>query len=353
MTMLLPTFELHQPATLDEAVALAKKYAGECDFLSGGTDLLPNYKCGLNAKPHVISLQKVSELKHISANSIGAGVTLTEIERNTEVPAGVREAASKIASPLLRESGTLGGNLMLDNRCHFFNQSYFWRHSLGYCLKADGDVCHVVPRINEDGKSVVNNKVCVATHSSDLAPMLIALGAEATFVSPDGERTLKLNDFYWGDGIERFDRKPGEMLIKVTLPDWAHSVRSGWKKLAPRQSIDFSVVGVGAALQLDGDKLVTLRVGLGAVDTTPVLFDFSGAERRRDPGHYLFVDPHKDMPEVIGKPLDDALIEAVAKHVQTQAQPKLNVPMAPDYRKKMCAVLTRRLLTELRDGPAA
>ncbi|MBX3461105.1 MAG: FAD binding domain-containing protein [Planctomycetes bacterium] len=355
MTMLLPRFELHQPATLAEAAALAKIHAGDCDFLSGGTDLLPNYKCGLNAHGHVISLQHIAELKQIGRDSkgaftIGAGVTLAEIERNTEVPRGLADCAAHVASPLLRASGTLGGNLMLDNRCHFFNQSYFWRRSLGYCLKADGDRCHVVPQINEGGKSVLNNKVCVATHSSDLAPMLIALGAEATFVGPDGKRTIKLNDFYWGDGIARFDRKPGEILSHVTLPPWAFNVRSGWKKLAPRQSIDFSVVGVAAVLELDGDKVKTLRVALGAVDTTPVLFDFSQQEKRREPGHYLFVDAYKNMPEAVGKKLDDALIETIAKHVQTQAQPKLNVPMAPDYRKKMCGVLTRRLLTELRGG---
>jgi len=141
MTMLLPKFELHQPTTVAEAVALAKQFGDDVDYISGGTDLLPNYKCGLNARTNVISLQHIAELKQISATEIGAGVTLTEIEHNTDVPAGVREAAAHIASPLLRESGTLGGNLMLDNRCHFFNQSYFWRNSLGYCLKADGDRC--------------------------------------------------------------------------------------------------------------------------------------------------------------------------------------------------------------------
>jgi hypothetical protein len=212
MTMLLPTFELHQPESLADAVALAKAHAGQCDFLSGGTDLLPNYKCGLNAKPHVISLQRVPELKQLDAHTIGAGVTLTELEQCAGVPTGVRAAAAQIASPLLRESGTVGGNLMLDNRCHFFNQSYFWRHSLGYCLKADGDVCHVVPRINEDGKSVVNNKVCVATHSSDLAPMLIALGAEATFVGPDaltigGARALRNQVRHGHDWIPDFAKE--------------------------------------------------------------------------------------------------------------------------------------------------
>lgn len=352
MTMLLPKFELHQPTTVDEAVSLMKQFGDDFDFISGGTDLLPNYKCGLNARGNVISLAHVEELKHIDATTIGAGMTLTEIEHNTDVPAGVREAAAHIASPLLRESGTLGGNLMLDNRCHFFNQSYFWRHSLGYCLKADGDRCHVIPRLKEDGGSVLNTKVCVATHSSDLAPMLIALGAEATFISANGERTIKLNNFYWGDGIERYASDEREMLVKVTLPEWAGQVRSGWKKLAPRASIDFSVLGVGIALDLDGDKVAKLRIGLGAVDTTPVLFDYAQEDVRKAPHSYLFTDPTQDMPEVIGKELTDELIEEVATHVQTQAQPKLNVPMAPDYRKKMCGVYTRRLLKQLRDQNA-
>ena len=184
MTMLLPQFELHRPTTLAEAVELAKSFAGDYDFISGGTDLLPNFKCGLNAHSNVISLQRIPELKLLSATGIGAGTTLADISKCEDLPASVRECASKVASPLLRESATLGGNLMLDNRCHFFNQSYFWRNSLGYCLKADGDRCHVVPQIKEDGKNVLNNKVCVATHSSDMAPMLIALGASATFIGP-------------------------------------------------------------------------------------------------------------------------------------------------------------------------
>ena len=353
MTMLLPKFELHQPTTLAEAVKLATTHAGDCDFLSGGTDLLPNYKCGLNAHGHVISLAHIAELKTITRDSIGAGVSLVQIQNNPEVPRSVAFTAGQIASPLLRQSGTLGGNLMLDNRCHFFNQSYFWRNSLGYCLKADGDRCHVVPMINEGGKSVLNNKVCVATHSSDLAPMLIALGAEVTFTGPQGSRTIKLNDFYYGDGIARFEHKPGEILVKVTLPKSAHEVRSGYKKLAPRQSIDFPVTGVGMALELGAGKVKSLRVAVGAVDTTPVLFDFSKPANVKAPSSYLLTDPYKNMPDVMGKQLDNALVETISKHIQTQCQPKLNVPMEPGYRKKMCGVLTRRLLAELRDGHPA
>ena len=348
MTMLLPTFELHQPASLKEAIALAAKLGDDFDYISGGTDLLPNYKCGLNSKSNIISLAKVAELKTLSAREIGAGVTLVELERNGEIPPALAEAAGRVASPLLRESATIGGNLMLDTRCHFFNQSFFWRSALGYCLKADGDVCHVIPKITVDGKSVVNDKICVATHSSDLAPMLIALGAEATLVGPQGERTLKLHEFYRGDGIERFDLKPGEILARVTLPEWAADARAGYMKLAPRRSIDFPVLGVAAALHLaDDGTLNALRIGLGACDTTPTLIDYTGLDKPVPPASYLNHDPAKDMPAVIGKPFNEEAIAAVAKHVQNVAQPKLNVPMEVGYRRKMAGVFTRRLLTQL------
>ena len=348
MTMLLPQFELHKPTSLNEAVALAARLGEDFDYLSGGTDLLPNYKCGLNAHGNVISLAHVAELRAISPTEIGAGVCLRDLERSKEIPASVAYAASQIASPLIRESATLGGNLMLDTRCHFFNQSYYWRRTLGYCLKAVGDVCHVIPKIMKDGKSVTNSFTCVATHSSDLAPLLIALGATCTLVGPAGTRTLKLTEFYSGDGIARFKLQRGEIFTRVSLPATT-GLRSGYKKLAPRRSIDFPVLGVAAALELGKDgKLESLRVALGACETIPVLYDFSGKEKQADPGNTIFTNPNKGMPEVIGKKLDDALIQQIADHVTRTAQPKLNVPMEPAYRKKMAGVFTRRLLTELR-----
>ncbi|MCC6150442.1 MAG: FAD binding domain-containing protein [Planctomycetes bacterium] len=349
MTMLLPQFELHKPTSLKEALDLARGFGDDFDYLSGGTDLLPNYKCGLNASANVISLAHIAELKAITPTEIGAGVCLRDLERSKEIPASVAYAASQIASPLIRESATLGGNLMLDTRCHFFNQSYFWRRTLGYCLKADGDVCHVIPKIMKDGKSVTNSFTCVATHSSDLAPLLVALGATCTLAGPAGTRTLKLSEFYRGDGIARFDLQRGEIFTKVTLPKDAASLRSGYKKLAPRRSIDFPVLGVAAALGLGKDgRVESLRIGLGACETIPVLYDFSGKDKQAERGNAIFTEPTKGMPEVIGKKLDDALIQTIADHVTRTAQPKLNVPMEPAYRKKMAGVLARRLLTELR-----
>ncbi len=352
MTMLLPSFELHQPRTLDEVMALISRCGDDFDILAGGTDLLPNYKCGLNAHRNVISLQQVAELRGINSTQagleIGAGVTLVQLERDAGVPAAVRECARRVASPLLRESGTVGGNLMQDTRCHFFNQSYFWRRTLGYCLKADGDRCHVVPNLNEGGKSVLNTKVCVATNCSDLAPMFMVLGAQVVLVGPGGSRAIPLTQMYAGDGIARFAFRRGEVLAKVILPANTGSWRSGWKKLAPRQSIDFSVVGVAAAVELAPDKTVkSLRVGLGSVDVRPVIFDYCARADQPAPASYLFTDAAKNPPAVSGKMFDEALIQQVADHVKNCASPKLNVPMEPAYRKKMTGVLTRRLLTEL------
>ena len=343
--MLLPSFELHKPTTVAEAVALAVGFDDDFDFLSGGTDLLPNYKCGLNARGHVISLQHIDELRQITASRIGAGATLTEIESHELLPTSLRETARGIASPLLRESGTIGGNLMLDTRCHFFNQSYFWRRTLGYCLKAEGDLCHVVPKILVDGKSVANNSICVATHSSDLAPMLVALNATITLHGPGGPRTLPLHEFYLGDGIERFDLRRPEILVRVDLPQITDTLRAGYLKLAPRRSIDFPALGVAAALDSGADgAVISLRVCLGAIDTMPMLYDYSGASAR-EPANQLCTDPREGMPTVIGRKLDDSLIAEIAAHIEKTASPKLTVPMEPAYRRKMCGVFTRRLLT--------
>jgi len=175
MSMLLAPFNLHEPRTIREAVD-ARRANPDSDFLAGGTDLLPNYKWQLNTRPNVISLHKITELRTITATKIGALATLTELHRSdalwTSAPV-VAHTAGLIASPLLRNSGTLGGNLMLENRCFFFNQAYLWRESIDFCLKASGTVCHVVP----------NEKKCYATFSADLPAPLLAMGASMELVS--------------------------------------------------------------------------------------------------------------------------------------------------------------------------
>jgi 4-hydroxybenzoyl-CoA reductase subunit beta len=218
---------------------------------------------------------------------------------------------------------------MLDTRCHFFNQSYFWRRSLGYCLKAEGDLCHVIPKIKRDGVLVDNRFECVATNSSDMLPVLIVLGAELELVSAKGRRTVKASEFYCYDGIKRFHKENGEILAAIRLPASARSVKAGYKKLRPRESWDFPVLGVAASVAFDGSRnLSHFSLCVNAVDTHPAVFDD-------------FVRGY------VGKRLDEAAINAIAEHVQKSVQPKLNVPMEPGYRKKMAGVFTRRLLAEL------
>lgn len=332
MTMMLPPFALHRPTSLKDLEALIREFP-EFDVLAGGSDLLPNYKCGLNVKDHVISLQGVEELSTVSESGIGATVTLHQLCHDegagSRWPALI-EAAERVASPLLRRQATVGGNLHLDTRCHFFNQSYFWRDSLGYCLKADGDLCHVVPKIkDDDGKTIPNTKVCYATNSSDLAPVMIVLDAELEYLSPRGSRRVKARDLYCHDGIARMNREPDEIMIRVHLPKECEVLQSGYLKLRPREAWDFPVLGVAAAVKTDASGVLeSLEICVNAVDTYPLRMEALTSQL---------------VGTIPGR--DD--LAKLAEAVQGAVQPKLNVPMQPGYRKKMTGVFTRRLLGRL------
>src|SRR5438552_13500266 len=218
MSMLMPPFELHEPTSVKEACEL-KARLPESDFVAGGTDLLPNYEWGLSVRKHVISLARVAGLRDITPERVGALATLTHIEQSAALAHALPvlpETARQIATPLLRNAGTLGGNLMLENRCFFFNQTYFWRESKGFCLKADGDACLVVPQ----------KEKCYATFSADMPAPLIALRAKVHLASANGEREMPLADFYRGDGIERNVKRPDEMVVGVKIPREAQAFRA-------------------------------------------------------------------------------------------------------------------------------
>ena len=214
--MLLPVFDLHRPQSLGDAAALAARAPNGADLLGGGTDLLCNYKWDLNAKPEVIALRQLSEMQGIVRREdggwrIGAGETLHDLEQCANLAAAfpaIRESAEKIASPLIRRTATLGGNLFQDTRCHFFNQSRFWRTSLGFCLKAEGTTCHVIPQA----------ETCYATYHGDLAPVLMVLDASVTLVSAAGERSVKLHELFGGEGRVKHSKRPDEIATEVTIP---------------------------------------------------------------------------------------------------------------------------------------
>jgi 4-hydroxybenzoyl-CoA reductase subunit beta len=322
--MHLDPFELHRPSSVNEAVELARKWPGAFDFLAGGTDLLPNYKMHLNLRPHLISLDSIGELRGHTPNRIGAMARLADLERDatfTRAYPALGEALREVATPLVRASATLGGNLLVETRCFFFNQSYFWRQSLGFCLKADGDRCHVVPQ----------KEKCYATFSGDLAPVLAVLGASVELAGADGRRTMPLTQFYNanGDGIRRHHLASGEVLVSVHLPPNAAHFSSTYLKLRIRPSFDFPELGIAAAARFEEDRVRDLFIAAGGLETYPRRFD----------GHTA---------SLIGQPLTPEGIQAIAQAIQRDVRPVHNTFLAPDYRKKMTGVFVRRALERLR-----
>lgn len=326
--MHLDPFELHRPATVEDAVRLASELAGRFDFLAGGTDLLPNYKMHLNLKPHLVALDRVPELAGHSAHRLGAMERLANLEDDPVFLAaypGLADALAELATPLVRASGTVGGNLLLETRCFFFNQSYFWRASLGFCLKADGDRCHVVPQ----------KERCYATFSGDLAPPLLTLGATVEVAGPGGRRTVPLTELYdaTGDGIRRLRLAPGELVVGVGLPADAPGQRGRYKKLRVRPSFDFPELGVAVSGRWDDRRVERLRLAVGGVETYPRRFD--------------------DLTDaLVGGPLSEAKVAALASEVTRQLRPVHNTFLQPDYRRRMVGVFVRRALTEAREGRA-
>jgi 4-hydroxybenzoyl-CoA reductase subunit beta len=324
--MILPRFEYHQPSTVGEAVAIAQACDGNFDFVSGGTDLLPNYKNRLNARAHVISLNGIKELFEITPERIGAMARLQDIVEHAELRQAlpvIPHTAALIATPLIRASGTLGGNILLDTRCYYFNQSWFWRNSKNYCLKADGDVCLVVPQ----------HEICYATYSGDLAPVLMTLGAAFLLMGPEGKREVKAEKFFTHDGITRHVKLPEEILAHVIVPPSAQSLRADYQKLRVRDSMDFPVLGVAVAISLNERTITSLRIALTGVATTPLLFDeLTG--------------------NLCGDQLTEYLIDGLAQDIMNQVTPYRNVALSPQYRKAMIAVYVKRLLRQyLRDEP--
>lgn len=317
--MRMPPFKLHTPENLAGALRLAGELE-DFDWVAGGTDLLPNYKWHLNTKPHVISLAKVQELNTLSATVVGAMVRVHDLAESEVAHPLLRSAASTIASVMLRRSATVGGNICLDTRCFWFNQSEEWRRSIDWCHKCDcgtGADCRVIPNQNE---------LCVATYQADLAPAFIALNATIHLASPSGTRSMPMSDFFALDGITRNVLKAGEMVTHVTLPEDAHNWHGAYQKLRLRETWDFPEAGVAAAWRTEGGKLADVRVATTGVESIP-----------RD---------HADLCAAAleagweGKASVDALAEAVRKAVK----PVHNTYFPPPYRRKMVRVLTRRAL---------
>ena len=322
--MHLDPFELHRPSSVEETVSLAGRLAPGFDYIAGGTDLLPNYKMRLNVRPNLIALEDVSELRGISLDRVGAMVRLGELENDQAFAGaypGVVQAATEVATPLVRASGTVGGNLLVETRCFFFNQSFPWRKSLGFCLKADGDRCHVVPQ----------KEKCYATFSGDLAPTLAVLDAEVEVAGPEGRRRVPVASMYdaSGDGIQRHHLRPSELIVAVHFPPEARTMRGSYRKLRIRPSFDFPELGVAVAGRQAADGVVErLALSVGGLETYPRRFDdLTGA--------------------LVGELPTMAKVRALADAVRQRVRPVHNTALAPDYRRKMAGVYVRRSVAEL------
>ncbi len=321
----LPVLDVLAPATLDEALALAGDPHSR--LVAGGTDLLPNLKHRLERPGRLISLHAVRELLRVSIEgdtlALGAGVTLARVARDPDVRAlapMLAEAAAQVAGPQIRNQATLGGNLHLDTRCRYVNQTEFWRRSIGGCLKSDGDVCHVVP----------GGQKCVAAMSSDCAPALIALDARVTLASTEGRRELDLAGYYRADGIRHTAREPGEVLTEIRIPIAPGPRRTAYVKWRPRGSIDFPLVSVALSFDLEPDEatIVRARAVAGALGARPR--DVRGLESVHG--------------EQLGHP---RVADSVAEAVRRQCRPLANVPYDPAYRRHLYSVLTRRAVRAL------
>lgn len=325
----LPEFTYHLPRTLPEALDLLGAHVGAVMPIAGGTDLMPNMKHRLFTPPHLVSLRGLPELHGVEVSdgvlSIGAAETLATVSRHPLVlrhaPALAR-AAGLVAGPQLRNMGTIGGNLCLDTRCTYYNQTEFWRGALGYCLKKDGSVCHVTKV----------GKKCVAAHSADTPPALMVLGATAILASAAGEREVAVSDFFVADGIANTVRRPDELVTRIRVPLPPPGRRSAFRKLRQRNAIDFPLLNVAVAGEFEEDDVVRdLRIVVSALGSRPRLL--TGLE-----------------PIAAGKALSDDVIEGVAQRAFQQCHPLANIVMDPEWRRAMVPVQVRRALEELLHG---
>jgi 4-hydroxybenzoyl-CoA reductase subunit beta len=315
----LPWFEFRAPRTVAEA---AKILAGEgpaAMLIAGGTDLIPNMKRRHQSPKTLVSLRNVAELRRANG-TLGAGLTLTDLVNSPQLRERHRalwQAAAQIATPHLRNMGTLGGNLCLDTRCTYYNQSHEWRKAIDFCLKKDGETCWVATA----------SKRCVAVSSTDGAPALIALDAAVRLVSAQGEREVPLAALYNNDGIDYLTRRADEILTEVSIPaGWT----SSYWKLRRRGSFDFPVLGVAAAARLAKDGTVEeARLALGAAASRPFLVDKAGEFLK-------------------GKGLTDEVIAEAGRIVASRAKPMDNTDLDLYWRKDVAAAFVGYALQEVR-----
>jgi 4-hydroxybenzoyl-CoA reductase subunit beta len=322
----LPEFSYIAPRSLAEATRLIAELGTDAMAVAGGTDVYAKMKRGQFTPRHLVSLRSVPELRGIDPNHpdglwIGAGETLHTIASNrtvAELAPALAYAAGSVAMAQIRNVATLAGNLLVDTRCNQYDQSFFWRKAAGFCLKKDGDICLVAPGSDR----------CLAVFSSDTAPVLQSLGAKVVLQDSRGSRTVAISDLYRDDGIDFCVRRPDELMRGVIVPRESFQWRSIYIKVRRRDSVDFPMLGVAAALNVDREGVcVGVRVVLGAIASSPITIDEAGA--------------------LVGRRIDADLVERVAASAALRSHPLDNADGSGWYRKRMTKIHVKRALETL------
>jgi 4-hydroxybenzoyl-CoA reductase subunit beta len=317
----LPQFKLLRPRGIEEAVSYLGEHAANVRVLAGGTDLIPSMRQKLFEPEHVLDLRGIHALRGIRPQpdggvEIGALTTLRAIERSDYLRqhySVLTEAAATVASPVLRNMGTIGGNICLDTRCLWYNQSLTWRKGCGFCIKKDGDLCHVAP----------GGTKCWAVFSGDTPPALLCLNAEIEIASAAGTRRVSLSDFYTGLGDNYRKLQANELVIRVFLPASSADYRGVYRKLRVRGSIDYPLAGVAVVMKRSNGLISDARIGITAVNPAPLLV--------------------KGAAELMaGKAFDETLAETVGDLAARTAKPLTTSALTPEYRREMIRVFTKR-----------
>ena len=322
--MRLPRFQYYAPRTVAEALAIRSDAGPDAGYVAGGTDLYPNMKRRQQTPKVVVGLSRVAELRRIGDRdgrlALGAGLILSDVENDPRIRAvypGLAHAVSEISTPPLRNMGTLGGNLLLDTRCNYYDQNLEWRQAIDFCMKKDGTICWVAP----------GSPKCLAVQSADTVPVLIAMGARVVLASPGSEREVAVEDLYRNDGIDYVTKRPDELLTDVLLPA-ANGWRASYRKLRRRGAFDFPVLSVGAAVWREGPTVTAARLVLGGVASAPIRLSASEAA-------------------LTGRPLDEASIADAAAAAAGPSRPMDNTDFSFLWRKEMTKNFVRAALADL------
>jgi len=319
----LPEFKLLRPRTVEEAVGYLCQHSGRIRVLAGGTDLIPSMRQKLFEPEYVLDLRGIVALRGIKPQAdgggeIGALTSIRSIERSEflrEHFPVLAEAAATVASPTLRNMGTIGGNICLDTRCLWYNQSLTWRKGCGFCIKKDGDLCHVAP----------GGTKCWAAFSGDTPPALLCLNAEIEIASARGMRRIPLQDFYTGLGDSYRKLQANELVTRIFLPASSAGYRGVYRKLRVRGSIDYPLAGVAVAMKRTNGHIDEARIAITAVNPAPMLIP--GASEM-----------------LAGKVLDESLAETAGDLAARVSKPLTTSALTPEYRREMIRVFTKRAI---------